>query len=169
VNYYTTKIPDYLRSCANTSIYTSAPPSTTTMSSAARYRKPGTSSPPSNPVGEQEKAELKAAVQQQAAATSSRLSVLDVLRMIGGLLLLSSGLSKRREHDMGLQRLVDTRSRVERHNCTFPQPHHEYHLPSPKTHISLEIRSSPHRRRAHRIRRLRSHQTNLHCAQRHNL
>jgi hypothetical protein len=63
------------------------------MSSAARYRKPATSSPPSNPVGEQDKAELKAAVKQQAAATSSRLSVLDVLRILGGVLLLSSGLS----------------------------------------------------------------------------
>lgn len=63
------------------------------MSSAARYRKPAASSAPSNPVGEQEKAELKAAVKQQAAATSSGLSVLDVLRIIGGVLLLSSGLS----------------------------------------------------------------------------
>jgi hypothetical protein len=63
------------------------------MSSAARYRKPATSPPPGNPVGEHDKAELKAAVKQQAAATSSRLSVLDVLRILGGVLLLSSGLS----------------------------------------------------------------------------
>jgi hypothetical protein len=65
------------------------------MSSAARYRKPATAPAASkaNPVGEQEKAELKAAVREQAAATSSSLSVLDVLRIIGGVLLLSSGLS----------------------------------------------------------------------------
>ena len=65
------------------------------MSSAARYRKPATAASASNPnpVGEQEKAELKAAVKQQAEATSSRLSVLDVLRILGGLVLLSSGLS----------------------------------------------------------------------------
>jgi hypothetical protein len=63
------------------------------MSSAARYRKPATPSIPPNPVGEQDKADLKAAVKQQAAKTSSGLSVLDVLRIIGGVLLLSSGLS----------------------------------------------------------------------------
>lgn len=59
--------------------------------SAARYRKPGTAPP--NPTGEKEKAELKQAVKEQAAATSNRLSVLDVLRIIGGIVLLSSGLS----------------------------------------------------------------------------
>jgi hypothetical protein len=64
------------------------------MSSAARYRKPATATPSNpNPVGEQEKAELKAAVKQQAAATSNGLSFLDVLRILGGVLLLSSGLS----------------------------------------------------------------------------
>ena len=63
------------------------------MSSAARYRKPGTPASSTNPVGEQEKAELKAAVKQQAEKTSSGLSVLDVLRILGGVLLLSSGLS----------------------------------------------------------------------------
>jgi predicted heme/steroid binding protein len=63
------------------------------MSSAARYRKPTAPPPTSDPVGEHEKAELKAAVKQQAVATSSRLSVLDVLRILGGVLLLSSGLS----------------------------------------------------------------------------
>jgi hypothetical protein len=62
------------------------------MSSAARYRKPATAAP-ANPAVEQEKAELKAAVKQQAEATSSRFSVLDVLRILGGLVLLSSGLS----------------------------------------------------------------------------
>ncbi|KAF2026779.1 cytochrome b5 [Setomelanomma holmii] len=61
--------------------------------SAARYRKPVPHSQSTNPVGEQEKAELKAAVKQQAAATSAGLSVLDVLRILGGILLLSSGLS----------------------------------------------------------------------------
>lgn len=63
------------------------------MSSAARYRKPATTSNSINPVGEQEKAELKAAVKLQAAKTSNGLSVLDILRIIGGVLLLSSGLS----------------------------------------------------------------------------
>jgi hypothetical protein len=66
------------------------------MSTAARYRRAAPSSPTdnkTNPVGEQEKAELKEAVKQQAAATSNRLSVLDVLRILGGFLLLSSGLS----------------------------------------------------------------------------
>ncbi|KAH7066895.1 hypothetical protein BKA63DRAFT_425421 [Paraphoma chrysanthemicola] len=60
-----------------------------TQPSSARYRKPA----PTNPTGERDKAELKAAVKQQAAATSSGLSVLDVLRILGGVLLLSSGLS----------------------------------------------------------------------------
>ncbi|OAL05003.1 cytochrome b5 [Phaeosphaeriaceae sp. SRC1lsM3a] len=65
------------------------------MSTPARYRKPAAAAAPSDPkpVGEQDKAELKAAVKQQAAATSNRLSVLDVLRILGGILLLSSGLS----------------------------------------------------------------------------
>jgi hypothetical protein len=65
------------------------------MSTPARYRKPATATSPSkpNPVGEQEKAELKDAVKQQAAATSNRVSILDVLRIIGGILLLSSGMS----------------------------------------------------------------------------
>ncbi|KAH3954538.1 hypothetical protein HBH98_073470 [Parastagonospora nodorum] len=62
------------------------------MSTPARYRKPATATSP-NPVGEQEKADLKAAVKQQAAKTSSGFSVLDVLRILGGVLLLSSGLS----------------------------------------------------------------------------
>ncbi|KAF1844334.1 uncharacterized protein K460DRAFT_397448 [Cucurbitaria berberidis CBS 394.84] len=70
------------------------------MSSSARYRRPATepstpppaAAPPTDPAA-QEKAELKAAVQQQAAATSKGLSILDVLRIIGGVLLLSSGLS----------------------------------------------------------------------------
>jgi hypothetical protein len=67
--------------------------------SAARYRRHATDSTPSPPttapnsVGEKDKAELKQAVKQQAAATSSRLSVLDILRILGGLVLLSSGLS----------------------------------------------------------------------------
>jgi hypothetical protein len=65
------------------------------MSTPARYRKPATAASPgdSKPVGEQDKAELKAAVKRQAAATSNRLSFLDVLRILGGILLLSSGLS----------------------------------------------------------------------------
>lgn len=63
------------------------------MSSAARYRKPATPSSPPKTTGEQEKEELKAAVKQQAAKTSSGLSFLDVVRIIGGVLLLSSGLS----------------------------------------------------------------------------
>jgi hypothetical protein len=87
LDYYTT--PSHLPNATTT---ISCP--TTAMSStpAARYRKPAPTTP-SNPVGEQEKAELKAAVRKQAAATSSRLSVLDVLRILGGVLLLSSGLS----------------------------------------------------------------------------
>lgn len=62
------------------------------MSTPARYRKPATAPSP-NPVGEQDKADLKAAVKQQAAKTSSGFSVLDVLRILGGVLLLSAGLS----------------------------------------------------------------------------
>ncbi|KAL5117969.1 hypothetical protein ACEQ8H_004114 [Pleosporales sp. CAS-2024a] len=68
----------------------------------ARYRKPAAGPP--NPVAEQEKPEpeleleLPAAVKQQAAAaktssSGSGLSVLDVLRILGGLVLLSSGAS----------------------------------------------------------------------------
>jgi predicted heme/steroid binding protein len=63
------------------------------MSSAARYRKSGTPTSNPNPTGEQTKADLKEAVKHQAEVTSSRLSVLDVLRILGGLVLLSSGLS----------------------------------------------------------------------------
>ncbi|EOA85355.1 hypothetical protein ACJQWK_06495 [Exserohilum turcicum] len=68
------------------------------MSSSSRYRRPakdnataGSATP--NPTGGKEKAELKQAVQEQAAATSNGLSVLDVLRILGGLVLLSCGLS----------------------------------------------------------------------------
>lgn len=69
------------------------------MSSAARYRRPATDSSPTTPAAPQadpiaqEKAELKQAVQEQAVKTSDGLSVLDILRILGGLVLLSSGLS----------------------------------------------------------------------------
>ncbi|OAL44324.1 cytochrome b5 [Pyrenochaeta sp. DS3sAY3a] len=69
------------------------------MSSSARYRRPATASSPTTPAAPQadpiaqEKAELKQAVQEQAAKTSDGLSVLDILRIFGGLVLLSSGLS----------------------------------------------------------------------------
>jgi len=75
------------------------------MATAARYRRVGqdaaatdpnkmttTSAPPSNPAA-QEKTELKNAVKEQAAKTSNGFSLLDVLRILGGILLLSSGLS----------------------------------------------------------------------------
>ncbi|KAF1939914.1 hypothetical protein EJ02DRAFT_407561 [Clathrospora elynae] len=71
------------------------------MSSAQRYRRPvqdtpadTTTSPipPTDPVAK-EKAELKQAVKEQAVATSNGLSVLDVLRILGGVVLLSCGLS----------------------------------------------------------------------------
>ncbi|KAF1833118.1 hypothetical protein BDW02DRAFT_570425 [Decorospora gaudefroyi] len=74
------------------------------MSSTQRYRRPAnakdapptddTPSPisPTDPIAE-DKAELKQAVKEQAVATSNGLSVLDVLRILGGVLLLSCGLS----------------------------------------------------------------------------
>jgi hypothetical protein len=71
------------------------------MSSSQRYRRPAkdtptdtttSSIPPTNTVA-QEKAELKQAVKEQADATSNGLSVLDVLRILGGIMLLSCGLS----------------------------------------------------------------------------
>jgi hypothetical protein len=74
-----------------------------TMSSSQRYRRPAkespshTTAPPlpptSSSVGADEKAELKQAVKEQAAATSNGLSVLDILRILGGIVLLSCGLS----------------------------------------------------------------------------
>lgn len=70
--------------------------------SAARYRRPAQDSPADlnanassksvDPVAG-EKAELKAAVQEQAVKTSNSLSVVDVLRILGGVVLLSAGLS----------------------------------------------------------------------------
>ncbi|KAI4697544.1 uncharacterized protein J4E84_000674 [Alternaria hordeiaustralica] len=71
------------------------------MSSSQRYRRAAkeeptdtiTSSIPPTSSGAQEKAELKKAVKEQAAATSNGLSVLDILRILGGVLLLSCGLS----------------------------------------------------------------------------
>lgn len=78
-----------------------APPA----AAAARYRRAGqdaassssssnkTTSAPSTDADAQAKAELKHAVQEQAAKTSTGFSFLDVLRILGGILLLSSGLS----------------------------------------------------------------------------
>jgi hypothetical protein len=86
---------------------TAHPKQPTMSSSSQRYRRPAkespsdlttspippTSSSSSSSVGQQEKAELKQAVKDQAAATSNGLSVLDVLRILGGIVLLSCGLS----------------------------------------------------------------------------
>lgn len=76
---------------------------TTTMStpSASRYRRPAgpatdtttPSIPPQISPAAKEKAELKAAVKEQAVETSNGLSLLDILRILGGLLVLSAGLS----------------------------------------------------------------------------
>jgi hypothetical protein len=75
------------------------------MSNTARNRKPpttaatdasheGTVPIPRAPASTAEaKTELKAAVNEQAERTSNGLSVLDVLRVLGGLALLSAGLS----------------------------------------------------------------------------
>ncbi|KAF1923210.1 uncharacterized protein M421DRAFT_426021 [Didymella exigua CBS 183.55] len=79
------------------------------MSTPARYRKPGTiTAATSTPTASHEdtapiprasastteaKKELKAAFNEQAVKTSKGLSVLDVLRVLGGLALLSAGLS----------------------------------------------------------------------------
>ncbi|CBX99665.1 hypothetical protein IAQ61_005083 [Plenodomus lingam] len=73
------------------------------MTTAARYRRPGqspdtdtdpktSSVPPTSPAAKDE-AELKKAVEEQAVKTSNGFSVLDILRILGGILLLSSGLS----------------------------------------------------------------------------
>jgi hypothetical protein len=86
---------------------TAHPKQPTMSSSSQRYRRPAKESPSdlttspipptsslsSSSVGQQEKAELKQAVKDQAAATSNGLSVLDVLRILGGIVLLSCGLS----------------------------------------------------------------------------
>ncbi|KAF9695573.1 hypothetical protein EKO04_006367 [Ascochyta lentis] len=77
------------------------------MSTPARYRKPATTTAasttsttshddaiPRAPASTAEaKKELKAAVNEQAARTSKSFSILDVLRVLGGLALLSAGLS----------------------------------------------------------------------------
>ncbi|EMD58689.1 hypothetical protein GGP41_006134 [Bipolaris sorokiniana] len=72
------------------------------MSSSARYRRPAKDNAPTDATNSagvpdlaaaKEKAELKQAVKEQAEATSDGLSVLDVLRILGGLVLLSCGLS----------------------------------------------------------------------------
>lgn len=63
---------------------------------AARNRRPETSAPVTQPTAAaaQDKKELEQAVKQKAADDASTgLSVLDVLRILGGILLLSSGLS----------------------------------------------------------------------------
>lgn len=68
--------------------------------STSRYRRPGAATdtttpsiPPQTSPAAKEKAELKNAVKEQAAKTSDGLSVLDILRIIGGLVVLSTGLS----------------------------------------------------------------------------
>lgn len=67
--------------------------------SASRYRKPGatdtssSSVPPKASPAAKEQAEIKKAVKEQAAKTSDGLSFLDVLRILGGLVVLSTGLS----------------------------------------------------------------------------
>lgn len=77
------------------------------MSTPARYRKPATATAtstkatashedtiPRAPASTAEaKKELKAAVNEQAARTSKGFSILDILRVLGGLALLSTGLS----------------------------------------------------------------------------
>jgi hypothetical protein len=79
------------------------------MSTPARYRKPATTTataststashedtvpiPRASASTAEAKKELKAAVNEQAAKTSRGFSVLDVLRVLGGLALLSAGLS----------------------------------------------------------------------------
>ncbi|KAF2622491.1 hypothetical protein BU25DRAFT_377646 [Macroventuria anomochaeta] len=72
------------------------------MSTPARYRKPAFATTshedtlpiPRAPASTSEaKKELKAAVNDQAAKTSKGFSVLDILRVLGGLALLSAGLS----------------------------------------------------------------------------
>ncbi|KAI8932817.1 hypothetical protein NX059_010303 [Plenodomus lindquistii] len=68
------------------------------MAAAPRYRRAAQDSPSdqksssTDPVAK-EKAEIKSAVREQAVKTSNGLSFLDVLRILGGILLLSSGLS----------------------------------------------------------------------------
>ncbi|KAL6705580.1 hypothetical protein ACN47E_006527 [Coniothyrium glycines] len=68
--------------------------------STSRYRRSGaatdtttSSTPPQTSSVAKEKAELKNAVKEQAARTSNGLSILDILRILGGLVILSTGLS----------------------------------------------------------------------------
>lgn len=68
--------------------------------SASRYRKPGATTdnttsavPPKTSPAAKEQAEIKKAVKDQAAKTSDGLSLLDILRIISGVLVLSTGLS----------------------------------------------------------------------------
>jgi predicted heme/steroid binding protein len=70
------------------------------MATPPRYRKPAATAPAASPSIERApsstaaaKSELKQAVKQQADKTSSGLSLLDVLRILGGVMLLSAGLS----------------------------------------------------------------------------
>ncbi|EFQ94810.1 hypothetical protein CFE70_004352 [Pyrenophora teres f. teres 0-1] len=71
------------------------------MSSSQRYRGAAKGEPtdmkassiPPTSTGAKEKTELKEAVKEQAVATSNGISVLDILRIIAGMLILSCGLS----------------------------------------------------------------------------
>jgi hypothetical protein len=96
------QIPQHCNRLEPLSSPTSETVPTDTMSTSARNRKPGAPSTdddaaatvPRAPASTNEaKAELKAAVKQQAAKTSSGFSLLDVLRVLAGLALLSAGLS----------------------------------------------------------------------------
>lgn len=70
-----------------------------TTTTTPRQRRPAGQDTPSDPktsspaAAAKDKAELKNAVKEQAVKTSNGFSVLDVLRILGGILILSSGLS----------------------------------------------------------------------------
>ena len=149
------------------------------MSSSHRYRRPAKESPSdtttspvpptSASVGAQEKAELKQAVKEQAVATSNSLSVLDVLRILGGIMLLSCGLSYLSTSGESMTwgynawwtRAREWKSLMVLHPLSI--------LHTSTKPLTTAKRSSPHRRRTIPLRRQRSRKANLPRPKRHNL
>ena len=186
------------------------------MSSSSRYRRPATaasaadntpSSPaspaqPSSPTSKQadplakEKAELKEAVHEQAVKTSNSLSVLDVLRIAGGIVLLVCGLSYLSTSGESMTWGYNgkwTRAREWKGIFVcFPSLSHIFSLFSCTGETASDLSNSyfavaildisannqlqqiernhlPNRHPTHRLRRHRPHKTNLPRPQRHNL
>lgn len=153
------------------------------MSSSQRYRRPAkenaptdttTSSIPPTSTGAKEKAELKQAVKEQAAATSNGLSVLDVLRILGGIVLLSCGLSYLSTSGESMTWGYNawwTRAREWKTLMVHIYPLNPPHASKQDKSLTNQTArpSHPHGRRTRPLRRQRPHQAHLPRPQRHNL